>query len=73
MEVLFHIMIDKLKSGVWKKATTKSWQDGYGQYVTLKNIDGNLKLLLHKSHDNVIGWTLNTNDSLNLKFIELKL
>ena len=73
MEVAFHIMIDKLKSGVWKKATTKSWQEGYGQYITLRNTDGRIKLLYHESHDSVVGWTLSCNDSLNIKFIELKL
>ncbi len=73
MEVAFHIMIDKLKSGVWKKATTKSWQDEHGQYVTLKIVDGRMVLLYHESHDSVIGWTLNMADSLNIKFIELKL
>ncbi len=73
VEVSFHIMIDKLKSGVWEKATTTTWQENDGQFVTLKNTDGRLSLLLHESHDRVTGWTLNVNDSLNMKFIELKL
>ena len=73
VEVSFHIMIDKLKSGVWKKATTTAWQENDGQYVTLKNEDGRIKLILHESHDRVVGWTLNMGDSLNIKFIELKL
>ncbi len=72
MEVAFHIMIEKLKSGEWKRATTDYWIENDGQFVTLKNFDGRMKLILHERPDNIIGWTLNVNDSLNMKFKELK-
>ncbi len=65
-------MIDKLNTGVWKKATTKHWQENYGQFVTLNKRDGRIRLLLHESQENTITWTLNVNDSLNMKFVELK-
>ena len=70
-EILFHKMIEKLDSGEWKKATTKSWQENYGQYVTLIRRDDRMILLLHENHDRVVGWTLNMADSLNIKFVEL--
>ena len=72
MEVYFHIMIDKLNTGVWKKATTKSWKEGYGQYITLKKEDSKMILLVHETSSKTITWTLNMRDSLNMKFIELK-
>ncbi len=72
MEVKFHIMIDKLKTGVWEKATTVDWQKDDGQYLTLKILNGNMKLLFHENYDKVTEWTLGTNDSLNIKFMELK-
>ena len=63
MEVLFHIMIDKLNSGVWDRA----YLGDEGAYVTLIKRDGRLVLLLHDG-EGITSWTLNMSDSLNIRF-----
>ena len=72
MEVSFHTMIDKLKSGVWEYATTTTWAEDGGKYVTMDKIDDRIYLVVHEGREAISPWTLNTNDSINMKFIELK-
>ena len=59
-------MIDKLKTGVWKKAQAVGWENG--EYVVLRNDDGYLTLLMYEASGSVVAWTLNMKDSLNMKF-----
>ena len=70
MSIYFHEMIEKLRTGIWKRAKSPKWEDE--QYLTLKNIDGRMKLVLHEIGGNTIYWTLNVNDSLNMKFEEME-
>ena len=72
MSVDFHIMVEKLKTGIWKRATTQHWKDNDHQYVTLKYAEGRIKLILHEKGGNKVAWTLNVNDSLNMRFMEME-
>ena len=70
----FHRMLEKLYTGEWKYATSKSWQESDWQYVTMKRLDGRVALLFHEGPGRVTGWTLNMADSLSSDgFFELKL
>ena len=72
MTVQFHVMIDKLKSGVWKKAKAVEWDNG--EFITLTTVDGYYNLMVHEhntKYENIMGWGLNMTDSLNMKFEEV--